>query len=186
MESQVDEPNNSEGGALPQGTLVTGLKIAYYNVCLTKLWLFSHQIQFENENVYVQMGRQIQEKRYNREKKDILINDMICIDYIQKKENGERKVLIHEIKKSDAMENSHRWQIKYYIFYLNKLGVKADGVINYPTINKKVEISFAPEDSLEIEKMLEQIHTVIIGKMPAPERKKICMKCAYYEFCFGD
>jgi len=37
----------------------TGTQINYYFVCHRKLWLFSKDIRFEDENEYVQLGRLI-------------------------------------------------------------------------------------------------------------------------------
>jgi CRISPR/Cas system-associated exonuclease Cas4 (RecB family) len=35
----------------------TGTQINYYFVCHRKLWLFSKDIRFEDENEYVQLGK---------------------------------------------------------------------------------------------------------------------------------
>lgn len=62
----------------------TGTQINYYFVCHRKLWLFSKDIRFENENEYVQLGRLIDEHSYRRNKKQIEIGK-IRIDFIDKK-----------------------------------------------------------------------------------------------------
>jgi CRISPR-associated exonuclease Cas4 len=42
----------------------TGTQINYYFVCHRKLWLFTKDIRFEDENEYVQLGRLIDENTY--------------------------------------------------------------------------------------------------------------------------
>lgn len=161
---------------------VTGVKVSYYYVCHTELWLFSHNIQMEDENEYVQIGRELHEERYSRDKKDITIDETISLDFVETK-NG---IIIHEIKKAPSIEISHRMQLLYYLYYFKTKGVEATGVINYPLISRKEEIVLTEEDEVEIKKALDDIKTLIEGQMPSPVRKKFCPKCSYYEFCFSD
>ena len=62
----------------------TGTQINYYFVCHRKLWLFTKDIRFEDENEYVQLGRLIDENTYKRNKKQIEIGK-IKIDFIDNK-----------------------------------------------------------------------------------------------------
>ena len=159
----------------------TGVKVSYYYVCHTELWLFSHNIQMEDENEYVQIGRELHEERYSREKKDVAIDETISLDFVETK-NG---IVIHEIKKAPSIEISHRMQLLYYLYYFKTKGMNATGVINYPLISRKEEIILTLEDEIEIEKTLDHIRIIVEGKMPQPIRKKFCPKCSYFEFCFG-
>jgi len=43
---------------------ITGVKVNYYFICKTKLWLFSHNIQMEKESEDVLMGKLLYESRY--------------------------------------------------------------------------------------------------------------------------
>lgn len=165
---------------------ITGLKVSYYHICRTKLWLFSHHIQMEQENENVQIGRQIHENRYRREKKDVCVNNAICIDYIKSSEKEQSPIVLHEIKKTDILEAAHRWQMLYYLYYLKIRGVEAVGELNYPLIGKTEKIVLTADNEAEIGSFLEDIARIISERMPAPEKTKICPKCAYYEFCFGD
>jgi len=79
------------------GMEYTGTQINYYFVCHRKLWLFTRDIRFENENEYVQLGRLIDENSYKRNKKQIEIGK-IKIDFI------DNKGVIHEVKKSNRIE----------------------------------------------------------------------------------
>jgi len=158
---------------------ITGVKVAYYFICHTKLWLFSHNITMERENDYVALGKIIHENSY-RGHNEIQIGD-IAIDYIRKGETIE----IHEIKKSSAMENASKMQVLYYLYYLKSRGVIATGVIDYPKLKKRITVELTPESEEKVKNVLTEIEKTISGPMPPPKRKKICKKCAYYEFCFG-
>ncbi|AGB05365.1 CRISPR-associated protein Cas4 [Aciduliprofundum sp. MAR08-339] len=158
---------------------ITGVKVAYYYICHTKLWLFSHDIGMERENELVSLGKLLHEKSY-REHREVQIGD-IAIDFIRR---GE-KIEVHEIKKTKKMERAHRMQILYYLYYLKKRGIEAIGVIDYPRARRREHVELGPEDEEEIERALEDIKRIVSGPMPKPKRRGICRKCAYYEFCFG-
>lgn len=50
---------------------ITGVMVSYYFICKRKLWLYARNIQLENENEEVLIGRQIHEESYRREKKTL-------------------------------------------------------------------------------------------------------------------
>jgi len=160
---------------------ITGVKIAYYFVCKTKLWLFSHNIQMERESEDVAMGKMLHEERYRTERKDTVIGGLISLDFVK---YGDR-LEVHDIKKSRKMELSHRWQVLYYLYYLYNHGIDAVGIINYPLLNKKEVVEAKEDDFLKIGEVLKDIENIVLGDMPKPMRIKICPKCSYYEFCWG-
>lgn len=158
---------------------ITGVKVNYYHVCKTKLWLFSHNINLEKENDSVAIGKMLHEDRYKKNYKNITI-DGISIDFVK-----AGKILeIHEIKKSKRMDAADKAQLSFYLYYLKKKGFEATGVLNYPLLNKVERIELSPEDEIYIERDIEDIRKIVLGSIPSPERKKICLKCAYQEFCF--
>ncbi|MFI5384341.1 MAG: Dna2/Cas4 domain-containing protein, partial [Methanosarcina thermophila] len=53
---------------------ITGVKVNYYHVCKTKLWLFSHNINLEKENDSVAIGKMLHEDRYKKNYKNITID----------------------------------------------------------------------------------------------------------------
>ncbi|NKQ39116.1 MAG: Dna2/Cas4 domain-containing protein, partial [Methanosarcinales archaeon] len=124
------------------GITITGVKISYYFICKSKLWLFSHNIQMEHNSENVKIGKIINESSYGRDKKDVRIDNTICVDFIKKRDGLE----IHEIKKSKKMDDAHRWQLIYYLYYLNQKGVDAIGVLNYPLLNKKEIVEARDKD----------------------------------------
>ena len=164
---------------------ITGVKVSYYFICHTKLWLFSHNIQLEKENEDVQIGKDLHETRYSRDKKDITIDQTISVDFIEKSmENG--KLILHEIKKSKRLEEAHQWQMLYYLFYFKEKGIEAEGELNYPLVNKKEKVILTAEKENQMREIMDDILKIINDKLPSPQKKQICPKCAYFEFCFGD
>jgi len=160
---------------------ITGVKINYYHICHTKLWLFSHNIALEHEHENVNIGKLLHEERYSKDKKDITIDNTISIDFV-KKRNGT--IELHEIKKTKKMEDAHLHQMLYYLYYLKQKGVDAQGVMNYPLLNQTREVILTPDDENNLEKDIIGIEKVVTGKMPHPKKMRICPKCAYFEFCF--
>ena len=162
---------------------ITGTQIAYSIVCLRKLWLFSNYISFEHTSQYVELGKIIDQISFKRDKKyEWEIGDTIKVDFIKVKDG----IIIHEIKKSKALEEAHKWQVKYYIFYLKNKGIKVlKGIIHYPKIFRKIEVNLNKKDENLIKDKLIFIKNFLKNPKPPPvERKKYCKKCAYFEFCF--
>ncbi|HLG30216.1 MAG TPA: Dna2/Cas4 domain-containing protein, partial [Candidatus Brocadiales bacterium] len=94
----------------------TGTQINYYFVCKRKLWLFSNHIEMERESDAVLIGKLLHEASYQRQTKEIVIDDTIKIDFL------DGKGVIHEVKKSDKLEKPHEYQLLYYLYYLKQKG----------------------------------------------------------------
>lgn len=158
---------------------ITATQLNYYFVCKRKLWLFSHQIQMEQNSELVALGKLLHESSYKRENKEIQIGP-IKIDFIGK--DG----VIHEVKKTPSVEAAHAWQVKYYIWYLKNLGVEnLRGEIDYPKLKKRTEIELTPEDEQKIQEILYDIQFIIDREeIPNVINKSICKKCSYYDMCY--
>jgi len=62
---------------------ITGVMVYYYFVCRRKLWYFCHDINMENENENVMIGRILDETSYKRDDKHVNIdNDFFFYDTI--------------------------------------------------------------------------------------------------------
>lgn len=159
---------------------ITGVMIYYYFVCKRKLWYFCHEIRMEAENEDVILGKILDESSYRKNDKHINIDNIINIDFI-----SERKEL-HEIKKSKAVEEAGIWQVKYYLYYLWKRGIKEiKGKVDYPLLKKSVIVELSDKDIETLEKIIFEI--VDIENMDIPPvnaNLKLCKKCAYYDLCF--
>lgn len=89
--------------------------INYYHLCHRKLWLFANGIRMEHTSETVAEGKLIGETTYtNRAEKYTEIQvDGIKIDFYD-----ARNKVVHEVKKSDKVEQAHIAQVKYYIYKL--------------------------------------------------------------------
>jgi len=158
---------------------ITGVMVYYYFVCHRKLWYFYHNVQMEQENEDVLLGKLIDENTYKNDKKHININDVINIDFIRSKD------ILHEVKKSNKIEDASVWQVKYYLFYLKERGVEKTASIDYPLLKQTIKIELNEEDEIYLHKILADIKEIVNRKIcPEIKSKKICKKCAYYDLCF--
>lgn len=159
---------------------ITGSMFYYYFVCHRKLWCFYNDITMEDTNENVMLGKLIDENSYSRENKHVMIDETVNIDFIK-----DWKVL-HEVKKSKSIEEAGIWQLKYYIYFLNKRGIKIEkGILDYPTLRKREEVILEKGDKDKIENILIEIEKIVSqDKIPQVINEKICKKCAYFEYCY--
>lgn len=159
---------------------ITGVMVYYYFVCKRKLWYFSNDLNMEFNSELVGIGKLVDETSYNREKKNILIDEIINIDFLK-----DWKV-IHEVKKSRKMDEAAKWQLKYYIWVLRDKGVDIEkGILDYPLLRKREEIFLDRKEQEELEFVLKDIEKIISSELPPSTiNKGICKKCAYYELCY--
>lgn len=164
----------------PKALRVTGMQINYLLICPRKLWLFSHHIQMEPESDAVAMGQLLHEQSFKRKKKEFLIDDLIRVDFLDDK-------TVHDIKTGHSMQDAHRAQILYYLWYLKQKGVERKGVINYPKQKRSVEIELTPQAEREVLEWIRQVRKVISQKTPpiVEGPMGICRKCSYRELCWG-
>ncbi|MEZ0323177.1 MAG: CRISPR-associated protein Cas4 [Hydrogenothermaceae bacterium] len=159
--------------------IITGIQVAYYNVCYRKLWLFTRSISMEHTSELVKIGKIIHENSYSRKRREINLEG-IKIDLLEAKRG-----VIHEVKKSKAIEKSHVWQLKYYLYYFKEIGIDIDGIIDYPKIRRRERIILTQDDEEEIKKMLFNIQKIVEEvNPPSIINKPYCKKCSYYEFCY--
>ena len=92
---------------------ITGVMVYYYEVCKRKLWYFYNEIQMEQGNENVEIGKVLDEETYKRDKKHINIDNIINIDFIRS------KGILHEVKKSNKIEEASILQVKYYLYFLH-------------------------------------------------------------------
>jgi CRISPR-associated exonuclease Cas4 len=134
----------------------------------------------EQESELVELGKFLHETSYQREKKEIMIDNTITIDFT------DNDKIIHEVKKSNKIEKAHIWQLKYYLYYLKQKGVPdVIGELNYPKLKKIEKVSLTNNDEKELKKIFVGINEIISQEVPPPAiNKSFCKKCAYYEFCY--
>ena len=133
----------------------TGTLFNYYYVCKRKLWLFANGINMEHSSDLVSEGKLIHETSYPQrsERYEELEIDGIKLDYYD-----ARNKVIHEIKKSDKVEEAHHWQLKYYMFVLERNGIEGvTGVLEYPTLRQTETVVLNDNDREVITKMEKKI-----------------------------
>ena len=160
----------------------TATHINYYHVCHRKLWLFSNGIQMEHTSETVEEGKLIGEESYPQRpaKYTELEFEGVKIDFY----DPVNKV-VHEIKKSDAVEKAHIAQVKYYLYLLKKKGIEATGIIEYPKLKQTEKVSLENLDIPDIERWITEIEK-IVASASCPEllHAKICRNCSYFDFCY--
>lgn len=159
---------------------ITGIMVYYYFICQRKLWHFVNQINMEQNSELVKIGKILDETTYTKEKKQILIDNTINIDFIK---NG---AVLHEVKKTKAIEEAGIWQIKYYIYYLQNKGIKnIKAKIDFPLLRETKEVTLEQEDREIIENVIKSIKEITqMDKPPKVMDSKICSKCSYFDLCY--
>ena len=159
---------------------ITGLMVYYYEVCKRKLWYFVNEIQLEENNSNVILGKLLEENTYTRDEKKINIDGVINIDFIRSKK------ILHEIKKSNSIEPASLLQVQYYLYYLEKKGlIGLKGILNYPLLKQTVEVNLTDKDRENLDNIIIGIKEILRKESPpALEKNGICKKCAYFDLCF--
>lgn len=154
--------------------------VYYYFVCKRKLWFFSNDLNMEFNSELVGIGKLVDDSSYSREKKNILIDESINIDFLKDWR------IVHEVKKSRKISEASKWQLKYYIWILKNKGVDIEkGVLDYPLIRKREEIFLEEKDEKRLNNIVDDIKRIIsLNKPEDVINKSICNKCAYYELCY--
>ena len=162
---------------------MTGTHFNYYQICHRKLWLFANGINMEHTSDLVYDGKLIHESSYPQrsERYEELEIDGVKIDYYD-----VRNKVIHEIKRSDKVEHAHEWQVKYYIYVLERNGIEdVKGVLEYPALRHTAPVILTDADRIRITEMEKEIRQLIEGDVCPPViNAKICKNCSYYDFCY--
>jgi CRISPR-associated exonuclease Cas4 len=131
----------------------------------------------------VYQGKLIHENTYQQrsEKYKEITIEGIKIDYFD-----ARKNVVHEIKKSDKKKEAHIWQVKYYLYVLEKNGINATGMLEYPKLRKTDEVLLSGPDKDYIVESANKI-VEIINSEKCPERipESKCKNCSYFDFCYS-
>ena len=159
---------------------ITGTMVYYYFIWKRRLWYFSNQINTAQDSELVQIEKVIDETTYKREKKEILIDNTIKIDFIS---NG---TILHEVKKTKSMEEAEIWQLKYYMYYLEQKGIKnIKAEIDFPLLRETKKIILEDEDREVLKNVVKNIENIVEqDKPPKIIDSKICKKCSYYDLCY--
>jgi CRISPR-associated exonuclease Cas4 len=134
----------------------------------------------EQNSDAVTLGRFISETTYKREEHEIQIDDIVLDFY------DDKTKIIHEVKKSDKMEELHLWQVKYYISVLEEKGITGvTGEIDYPKLREKLKVELTDADRDRLQEIKMDIEKIIALSIP-PEviSEPFCKQCSYYDLCY--
>lgn len=176
----------------PDNMNLTATHINYYHICHRKLWLFSNGIKMEHTSEVVADGKLLHEtsypqraEKYREINLSFSLNDHLDlfgkIDFY----DAAAKV-IHEIKRSDKMEEAHECQVKFYIYLLELNGIEGvTAILEYPKLRNTKEIFITPGDREYLNGMFVKIAQIVQSEV-CPDRinSKICKSCSYYELCY--
>lgn len=161
---------------------VNGTLIWYYYICKREVWLMAHNIEPDQDDSNIDLGRFIHENSYTREKKEISLGN-VKLDIVNNK-NGQ--LVIGEVKKSSKYQESARMQLAYYLLEMKRNGLKATGVLMFPKEKKRLEIELNDEMQKRLEKAERDIIRICYEPHPAlPEKIRFCKNCGYNEFCWS-
>lgn len=162
---------------------LTATHINYFFICHLKLWLFSNGVNMEHNSEAVAEGKLIGSTSYPQraEKYTEIEIGGSKIDFYDAKNK-----IVHEIKKSDKMEEAHEWQVKYYIWLLEQHGVEGvKGILEYPKLRQTKEIVLMDQDRTALQEALNRIEDIIKSETCPPKiNSRICKRCSYYDFCY--
>ncbi len=155
--------------------------VQYYKACKRELWFYANQLNMNYDDDNINIGKLIHETAYSDERKNILIDGEIAVDFVKDKDGAA----IFEVKKSSRLEEPTKYQLYYYMWYLkNKKGMDVKGMLVYPNEKKREELVLTPEIEMEMEGIVADIPNIANLKTPPKaEKKRYCRRCSYFEFC---
>lgn len=162
---------------------ITATHINLYHLCHRELWLHANGIRMEHTSQVVAEGKLIGEQSYpGRSDKFTEVEiDGIKIDFYD-----ARNKIVHEVKKSDKVEEAHIAQVKYYIYRLQRKGIDGvTGIIEYPKMRQREVVELDEGDEELIKRWEDDITKIVsLNECPPVINKKICKSCSYFEFCY--
>jgi len=161
---------------------VTGSLVQAYTVCPRQAWLASRQICPDEDNVYLALGRLIDQHSYGRERKEIRLGHL-CLDLIRR---GKKQLVVGEVKKSSRAREAARLQLAFYLYELAAMGIEAEGELLFPEERRKERVILDESMSRQVTEIKASITALVNEEQPPPpDKKRRCSKCAYAELCWA-
>ena len=161
---------------------VSGTLIGCYYICKREMWLMARNIVPDQDNSFIELGRFINESTYQRDKKQIHLENVV-IDLTRL---DNEKIVVGEVKKSSRAKEAARMQLCYYLYVLRDYGIEAEGELLFPKEKKKEKVILTDEIVKELESTIKEIRAIVSQALPPPAVKiRYCANCAYNEFCWS-
>lgn len=166
-----------------EGAYVTGTLVWYYFVCHRQVWLMTHQVNPDEDDANMDLGRFIHETSYpRRNQKEILIGH-VKLD-IMRFEDGVP--VVGEVKKSSKYLGSARMQLAFYLLELRRRGIEARGELLIPKEKKVISVELNDEVTAQLIETENAIRALAVAEAPPPaHRIGLCASCAYQELCWS-
>lgn len=166
-----------------EGAYVTGTLVWYYFVCHRQVWLMTHQVNPDEDDANMDLGRFIHETSYpRRNQKEILIGH-VKLD-IMRFEDGVP--VVGEVKKSSKYLGSARMQLAFYLLELRRRGIEARGELLIPKEKKVISVELNDEVTAQLIETENAIRALAVAEVPPPaHRIGLCASCAYQELCWS-
>ena len=162
---------------------VTGTLIWYYYACQREVWLMTHQVNPDEDDPNMDLGRFIHETSYLRQThKEILIGH-VKLDIVRFEDGIP---VIGEVKKSSKYLRAAKMQLAYYLLQLKRLGLNARGELRVPKEKKVEGVQLTPElegQLVDVERAIQRLATSMVP--PPAKRIGLCKSCAYQELCWA-
>jgi CRISPR-associated exonuclease Cas4 len=164
---------------LPCNRIITGTLVWYYFVCKREVWLMGREITPDEDFPSLDIGRAVHEIYYQRMRKEVQLEG-IKLDVVI-----DRSMVVCEVKTSSKFLQAAKFQLLYYLYRLEEMGLKMKGEIRIPKERKRITVSLDEENRDQLLKALDGIKKIVCAEKP-PEAVRIpyCRRCAYREFCW--
>jgi CRISPR-associated exonuclease Cas4 len=174
--------SNIMSETFPPSFNITGTYVWYYCICKREVWLLSHGITSDQDNIYMDIGRFLHKTSYERDRKEIDFHGM-KFDILQ---NRDGRLVVGEIKKSSRYMESARMQLLLYLSKLEEEGIQAEGLLLVPAEKKRERVILDTEAKERLGEIKKGILDIVQSeKPPPPVKSKYCRKCAYSEMCWA-
>ena len=140
----------------------------------------SHGITPDEDFPSLEIGRAIHEIYYERMLKEVSFEG-IKLDVLKRGET-----VICEVKTSSKFLQAAKFQLLYYLYRLETMGMKTHGEIRIPKERRKIKVYLNEENRNVLLKALKEIREIVNSeKPPEPYKIPFCKRCAYREFCWA-
>lgn len=171
---------------------INGSLINMYHICKREVWLHFNNINMEQTSDLVYEGKWISQTTYpqrNEQYTEIELKALYQDIHLAAKIDfyDARNKVVHEVKKSDKLEEAHIAQVKFYLYVLEANGIESpEGILEYPKLRQTLQIPpLSPEDKHEVETWILETQNILQQDFCPPIIKKTyCKTCSYYDFCF--
>ena len=151
-------------------------------ICQRQAWLLAHQITPDQQDMFLEIGRLINNESFKREKHEVSF-DGFKIDLLH---SSKGEYIVGEIKKSSKAIEKARVQIGFYLLMLNRKGVKVKGELLFPKEKKRIKVILDERLKKDVIDAINISKEVInMSKPPKASKISYCKKCAYCEFCWS-